>query len=273
MTSPGDPQPANDPYWYEYLTKGDSMERRARRLFTHIPHGPRCKICAAPFGGPGAPFMRVIGKRPSDKNPAMCNSCFAHLAKHHGGAEIEASFLFADIRGSTALAERMSPTEFRALLDRFYVAAGTAVFDHDGGVDKFVGDELVAFFFPLMTGARHAAKAVAAATALLRMTGHDDPGGPWVPVGAGVATGKAWVGAVGDERRMDITALGDPVNTTARLAAVARAGEVLVTVEAAEAAGLDRSLEPRELELKGKQSPTRVVSLTVGPTAALAGSG
>jgi adenylate cyclase len=273
MTSPGDPPPANDPYWYEYLTKGDAMERRVRRLFQRIPHGPRCKICAAPFGGPGAPFMRAIGKRPSDTNPAMCNSCFVHLSKHHGGAEIEASFMFADIRGSTTLAERMSPTEFRALLDRFYVAAAAAVFDHDGGVDKFVGDEIVAFFFPLMTGDRHAAKAVEAATALLRATGHEEPGGPWVPVGAGVATGKAWVGAVGDGRRMDVTALGDPVNTTARLAAVAGAGEVLVTVEAAEAAGLDRALEPRDLELKGKRSPTRVVSLTVGPTAALAGSG
>jgi adenylate cyclase len=92
-----------------------------------------------------------------------------------------------------------------------------------------------------------------------------------VPVGAGVATGKAWVGAIGDERRMDITALGDPVNTTARLAAVARAGEVLVTVEAAESAGLDRAIEPRDIELKGKQSPTRVVSLMVGPVATPAG--
>ena len=185
MTSPDDPQPVNDPYWYDYLTKGDPMERRVRRVFTHIPRGPRCKICAAPFGGPGAPFMRAIGKRPSDKNPAMCNSCFVHIAKHRGGAEIEASFLFADIRGSTALAEGMSPSEFRALVDRFYVAASTAVFDHDGGVDKFVGDEIVAFFFPLVTGARHAAKAIEAATAILRGTGHDDPGGPWVPVGAG----------------------------------------------------------------------------------------
>jgi adenylate cyclase len=70
---------------------------------------------------------------------------------------------------------------------------------------------------------------------------------------------------------MDITALGDPVNTTARLAGVARAGEVLVTVEAATAAGLDARLEPRSLDLKGKQSPTQVVSLTVGPVAALAG--
>ncbi len=70
------------------------------------------------------------------------------MAKHHGGAEIEATFLFADIRGSTSLAEGMSPSAFHALLDRFYAVASNVVFENDGGVDKFVGDEIVAMFFP-----------------------------------------------------------------------------------------------------------------------------
>ena len=68
------------------------------------------------------------------------------------------------------------------------------MFDNDGGIDKFVGDEVVAFFFPLISGQRHAAAAVGAAAALFRATGHADGAGPWVPVGAGVATGLAWVG-------------------------------------------------------------------------------
>ena len=63
---------------------------------------------------------------------------------------------------------------------------------------------------------------------------------------------------------MDITALGDNVNVAARLGGAARAGEALVTVEAAEAAGLDAGLERRSLELKGKSTPTEVVSLNVG---------
>jgi adenylate cyclase len=187
------------------------------------------------------------------------------MEKRHGGAEIDASFLFADIRGSTALAERLPPVAFRALIDRFYSAASKAVFDNDGGVDKFVGDEIVAFFFPLMTGPQHAAAAVRAAVAVLRATGHGDPDGPWVPVGAGVASGPAWVGAVGDAQKTDLTALGDNVNIAARLGAVARAGELLMTVEAATAAGLDPTLERRSLELKGKSAPTEVVSLSVGP--------
>jgi adenylate cyclase len=83
-------------------------------------------------------------------------------------------------------------------------------------------------------------------------------------VGAGVHTGLAWVGAVGDEAHTEITALGDTVNTTARLASAAAAGEVLLTITAAQAAGLDPSMERRFLELKGKGSPTEVTSIHVG---------
>ena len=210
--------------------------------------------------------MRALGKRPADKNPRVCQSCFTFIAKRHGGAEIEATFLFADIRGSTALAEQLSASAFHALLDRFYSTASTVVFDHDGSVDKFVGDEVVAMFFPFVSGDRHATHAVQAAEALLRATGHADRAGPWAPVGAGVHTGLAWIGAVGDEAHTEITALGDAVNTTARLAAAAAAGEILVTVAAAQAAGLDPSLDRRSLALKGKELPTEVIALHVGPT-------
>jgi adenylate cyclase len=262
--------PDQDRFWHDYLTQGDSMERRLRRIFRLLPHGPRCQLCLAPFAGAASPVMRAIGKRPADKNSHVCQSCFSFMANHHGGAEIDASFMFADIRGSTTLAERMSSADFHALLDRFYATASSVVFDHDGGVDKFVGDEVVAMYFPLMSGPRHAALAVESATALLRATGHEDLDGPWVPVGAGVHTGRAWVGAVGDETHTELTALGDAVNTTARLASAAAAGEVLVTAAAAIAAGLDPGLYRRALELKGKEFPTEVVSLRVGPGTAAA---
>jgi adenylate cyclase len=207
--------------------------------------------------------MRLIGKRPSDANPTLCNSCFAFVAKHHGGAEIECTMLFADIRGSTTLAEAMSPAEFHRVLDRFYTTASQVVFDHDGTVDKFVGDELVAMFFPLLSGDQHATQGVEAAQALLRATGHTDAGGPWVPLGAGVHTALVWFGAVGRGEHVELTAVGDAVNTTARLASMATSGEILVTTDAATAANLDLALERRRLELKGKQLPTEVVSLRV----------
>lgn len=261
MTGP--PPGAEEAFWRDYLTRGDSLERRARRVFLRLPHEPRCRLCAAPFAGVAAPVMRMIGKRPSDFNPTMCNSCFTFVAKHHGGAEIECTMLFADIRGSTTLAEGMSPAEFHGLLDRFYTTASTVVFDHDGTVDKFVGDELVALFFPLLSGEHHAVQGLDAAQELLRATGHADTGGPWVPLGAGVHTALVWFGAVGRGARVELTALGDGVNTTARLASLAGAGEILVTIDAAAAAGLDPALERRQVELKGKQVATEVVSLRV----------
>jgi adenylate cyclase len=261
MTSTKPPDNRNEAFWHEYLTNPNQLQAKGRRFFSRLPHGPRCRVCAAPFAGAAAPLMRLIGKRPSSRNPNFCNSCDVFMTRHHGGAEVEMSALFADIRGSTALAESMSPGAFHALLDRFYTTASQVVFDHDGMV-KFVGDELVAVFPPIF-GAQHAAHAVKTATALLRATGHADPGGPWVPVGAGVHSGRVWFGAVGEGGHTEITIVGDVANTTARLAASAGAGEILVSAQAAVAAGLDPTLERRMLELKGKAEATEVVSLRV----------
>jgi adenylate cyclase len=252
-------------FWHDFLTRGDSRELLQRRILRRLPHGPRCRMCAAPFAGPAAPVMRLMGKPPSGSNPTMCQSCFTFISENHGGAEIEASFLFADVRGSTTLAEAATPAAFRDVMNRFYSVATKVVFDHDGSVDKFVGDEVVALFFPLLSGERHAAKAVEAAQALLRATGHGQRNGPWLPVGAGVHTGISWFGAVGEGARTDLTALGDAVNTTARLASLAGAGEILVSGDAATAAGLDPSLDRRLVDLKGKLTATEVVRLTVGP--------
>jgi adenylate cyclase len=211
----------------------------------------------------------MFGKRPSEKNPNWCTSCFGFMSRNHSGrAEIEVTMLFADVRGSTTLAEGMPSADFRELMDRFYDTAATVVFDHDGFVDKFVGDELVAMFFPLLSGERHAARAVEAARALLRATGHADPGGPWIPLGAGVHAGLAWVGAVGTGTRTELTALGDAVNTAARLAAAAAAGEILVSAETATAAGLDSTLARKHLELRGKHQITEAVTLTMSSSQA-----
>ena len=258
-------------FWREFLTRGRSMERRARRVLKHIPSDPRCRLCAAPFAGPGAPVMRLIGKRPAEQNPNVCRICFTFLSSHHGGAEIDLTMLFADIRGSTTLAEGMSTDGFRRLLDRFYTTASEVVFADDGMVDKFVGDELVAIFSPLLTGKRHAIKGVEAARDLLRATGHLEPAGPWVPLGVGVHTARTWFGAVGRGGRVELTAVGDAVNTTARLASLAAAGEILVTIEAATAAALDLgSLDRQQLELRGKHHPIEVVRLRVGPADSIA---
>lgn len=243
--------------WRHALCVGPPGVRWVYRALAALPGSPRCRSCAAPFAGAGALVARPLGLRPWDRNPEFCEGCIKGLTKRGvGGAEIELSMLFSDVRGSTPMAERMSPTEFAATLERFYRAATDVLVRHEAWVDSFVGDEVIGMFVPALAGPDHAGRAVDAARALLRATGYDD-GEPWIPIGTGVHTGIAYVGAVGTEGQvMDIKALGDSVNTTARLASSAGEGEVLVSTATADAAGIDTStLERRELELKGKAAP------------------
>jgi adenylate cyclase len=181
------------------------------------------------------------------------------------GVEIPVTLLFSDIRGSTAMGERLRPTEFHAFLDQFYRLASDAVLAHDGLVDKVVGDEIVALFFGGISGPDHPGAAVAAAVDLAERAARADatPSGP-IPVGTAVHTGEAFVGATGPAGTVeDFTALGDVVNTTARLASAARAGEVIVSVAAAEAAGAD-SAERRTVEIRGRVEPIEVLVLRPG---------
>ena len=136
-------------------------------------------------------------------------------------------------------------------LDRFYHQATDVLLAREAVIDKFVGDEVVALFIPALAGADHARHAVEAARDLLRVTGHHDAGGPWLPLGVGVHSGTAYVGVVGDAVT-DFTALGDTVNVTARLASVAAAGEILVSAETARRAELDDTSETRTLDLRGR---------------------
>jgi adenylate cyclase len=235
--------------------------RTGRRLLRLLPSSPRCKLCAAPFAAPIGPVMRLIGKGPWPANPKYCGWCFTDLVRHRSGAEIDCSLLFADVRESTALAEQLRPIDFRNTMERFFEVATKVLVDHDAIVDKFVGDEVMAIFIPLLTGGQHARHAVEAGRALLTATGNATSQ-PWVPVGVGVNTGIAFVGAVGGGDKVELTAMGDTVNVAARLASAAAAGELLATVAAAEAAGVGLTgVEHRRLELKGKTESTDVVVL------------
>lgn len=244
--------------WRALLTGQVRGLKRTRKLVGWIPSGPRCKLCLAPLGAPGSVVLRPIGFGPSRLNRRLCRACFRSVEKHPGGAEVEISLLFADVRGSTALAERMSAQEFSSVIARFYGTAAKVVDSWNGLVDKFVGDEVVALFIPGFAGEDHAARAVSAAHDLMRATGNDG-GDPWVPVGAAVHTGVPYVGRVGEGDACDFTAVGDAVNTTARLASEAGAGEILVSAQTVEASGLDTSaLEMRTLALRGREESAEV---------------
>lgn len=248
-----------------FLTGESAQLAEQRRRFRRIPTNPRCKLCAAPFAGPGGFVFRAAGFGRFAGNPAMCKMCITKLRENGmTGVEIPVSLLFTDVRGSTAMGERMRPTEFHAFLDHFYRLASDAILMHDGLVDKIVGDEVIGLFFGGVSGPRHTAAAIDAAVDLAARA--SDPGaspsGP-IPAGTAVHFGEAFVGATGPPGAVDdFTALGDAVNTTARLASAARAGEVLVSAAAADAAELatDR-LEHRTLEIRGRTESIEVIVL------------
>ena len=239
--------------WRAVLMGDISSLKYLRAVLGKVPAGPRCKLCAAPLKAPGSVILKPFGFGPSKLNRRLCRACFRSVDKKPGGAEIELSLLFADVRGSTSLAEHMQPQEFSRLISRFYGTAARVVDEWDGIVDKFVGDEAVALFIPGFAGEDHAARAVKAARELLMETGHGN-GEPWIPVGVGVHTGLSYVGYIGEGDALDFTALGDTVNTAARLTSMAKAGEIVISAAAAAAAALDTSaLEKRTLELRGRE--------------------
>jgi adenylate cyclase len=261
-------KPTVEEMWRRMLTGDYPRLDRMRRMWGDLPSPPRCKLCNAPFKGPGGVLMRMLAYGPSPLNRRLCKWCIRAVHKHPGGAEVEISVLFADVRGSTGIAERMPPGEFSQLLARFYGAAAEVVDDLDGIVDKFVGDGVVALFIPGFAGPDHAHNAVSAARAILERTGNDGSDA-WIPVGVAVHTGTSFVGSVGEGDAFDFTAVGDTVNTAARLDGVAAAGEILVSESTAAAAGLDTSgLERRSLELRGREQAVDAWVLT--PTAVAA---
>ena len=250
--------------WREYLTTGDfPTERRQRMFFRLLPGSPRCKNCYAPFKGAGSLVVKLMyGKQPSNLNPQLCNVCEIFAREYQGGAEIELSLLFADVRGSTALAESMGATEFSKLINRFYKTTTHVLIHSDALIDKIIGDQVAGMYAPGFAGPYHAQRAVSAAQEIMRATGHRNSDGPWIPLGAGVHTGTAFVGAVGSEEgTMDITVLGDAANTAARLSTKADIGQILISEPAFAATGLNSGeLEKHTLELKGK---TEAVSIFV----------
>src|SRR5512141_3527961 len=114
--------------------------RRGRRFLAMLPSSPRCKLCASPFKAPIGPVMRLFGKGPWPKNPKYCSACFSQLVRYHVGAEVQCSLLFADVRGSTPLAETMRPAAFTELMNRFFETAAEVLVNNEAIVDKFVGD-------------------------------------------------------------------------------------------------------------------------------------
>jgi adenylate cyclase len=236
--------------WYDwFVTDAFKSDKRMRHILRVLPQDPRCKFCQAPFKGVGGTIVRLLfGKKQSALNPHFCNMCEDFANEHPGGHEVEMSMLFADVRGSTALSEQMSATQFSQLINRFYVEATNAIIQEDGLVEKLAGDAVAAFWGAGIAGPKYVERTIHTAQNILKIMDQQN-----IPVGIGVHTGVAYFGAMGSaDGLVNISAIGDEVNQAARMASKAAAGEIIISETALKQAGMDSGgLESRRLELKG----------------------
>jgi adenylate cyclase len=259
--------------WHSYLT-GDTSQlsplvKFVRRVFIHLPSAPRCRVCNAPFRGIGGAVVGMMGfgVGRSSFNPSLCGRCEVIIKKHQVGAEIQLTMLFADVRGSTPLAEQIGVSAFHQLINRYYQACARVLAESGALVVRLIGDSVIGLYVPGIAGPDHARAALEAACALLSDTGHADREGPWIQVGIGVQTGQAYVGAVGSSTTIsDVTVLGDVANSTARLCSLAQPGEILVSKQTYhEARRASDDCELRLLQLKGRSEPLEAYVVRVLP--------
>jgi adenylate cyclase len=260
----------NEEVWRAVFAEGHPKLKQFQRFHRLLPSPPRCKMCFVPFGGIGGVVMRWRGKGPSQRNPHFCNACDAFITAFPGGAEVELSILFVDVRNSVGLAERLGPTAFSSIMKKFYTAATQSLIDTDGFVIEFIGDAVAGIYPPGFCGPDHARKAIAAAEHLLRGKMPTAPDGSELPIGVGVHTGTVFIGTVAGAEGgyHDVQPLGDNVNVTARLSSMATPAHALVSEAALAAAACNPAgLQPLHLELKGRTAPITAYAISRDSTA------
>jgi adenylate cyclase len=221
---------------------------RLRRMLRIIPSEPRCRFCQAPFGGVG----KVIAIRPSSANPNYCRSCFDALPT--ATYELDVGMLFADLRGFTSWSESRDSRDATDLVTRFYATSNRVLTVDDAFID-FIGDQVMAIYIVDMPSlGSSTADVMLAASRRLVDAVRQDAG--LLPVGVGMHMGAAQVGSLATGASKNFTAVGDVVNTAARLQSAAGAYEVLVSEKVYRAlSGKKPPAERATLELKGKAEP------------------
>ncbi len=195
-------------------------------------------------------------------SPAISRKITAEAADIRlGGESQRITLLFADVRGFTTMAEKMKPREAVEVLNEFFARMTNVIFEHDGTLDKYLGDGLMALFgapFALQNDAEAAVRAAMNMQKSLAELNNLSGKAP-LQIGIGIHTGEAVVGFLGTERRMDYTAIGDTVNVASRLTSQAGPGQIVISD--ATRLQLCRDIPCSQLapmKLKGRDEPIEV---------------
>jgi adenylate cyclase len=228
-----------------------------------------------PIRGPLSLPLRLVGIAQSKMNPNICTICeraFRRVQKQRH-VTVQATILFADIRGFTALSERLGAAGLSDIVGTFQDQCARHIWAQDGIVNKQMGDGLMAIFnFPIRNG-DHAGAAIRAALDIQRncppalaavLSRLDTVGAAPLAVGVGVHSGPVEIGEFSTDRS-DFTAIGSTVNLAARLESGAAGGEVVVSAPAAALApDLTRDSALRDFHLKGFDRPVPAHVLRAG---------
>jgi adenylate cyclase len=184
-----------------------------------------------------------------------------------GGVNQEVTVMFADIRGFTAMSEKMEPSRVVEILNEYFTRVTDVIFDNGGTLDKYMGDAVMAVFGAPISKGNDAANAVNSAIQIQRLLielNRDAAARDWpeLRVGIGINTGNAIAGNIGSPRRLDYTVVGDAVNTAQRLMTNAAGGQVLISESTAKKLGRNFDLEQLpELKVKGRNEAVPVFSV------------
>ena len=183
-----------------------------------------------------------------------------------GGEKRYCTFLFSDVRGFTAMSEKLEPEEVTKIMNKALTIQADAVKKHGGMVDKYIGDAMMAIFNAPIDLPNHETVAVLCAEEIQDNIKKADLG---IEIGLGVNTGYAVVGNMGSDTRFDYSAIGDAVNLAARLESSTKdVGEdIVIGYDTISASSFSDQIMLKELDsifVKGKQKPIKIYTLQNG---------
>jgi adenylate cyclase len=181
--------------------------------------------------------------------------------------ERDVSVLFADIAGFTALSETLTPAQTAVLLNGFFERMADAIFEHEGTLDKFIGDAVMTVFGAPLDQPDHAVRAVRTAHSMQKALARLNAESSSVPlqIRIGIHSGMARAGDIGSVRRREYTVLGDVVNTASRLeSTVAKPGQIIISKATRERLDDTFSVKPLgPVTLRGRHEPVEVFDATL----------